>query len=55
MPRNSLLCTWWLTGFMRKDSGTSNASSTSERLMVREKPGRTRATVGRMRKPKPVP
>ena len=43
MPRNSLLCTWWLTGFIRKDSGTSKASSTSDRLIVSSKPGLTLA------------
>jgi len=40
--------------FIRKDSGTSKASSTSPRLIESLKPGLTRATVGRMRNPKPV-
>ena len=55
MPRNSLVWIWWFSGFIRKASGTSKASTTSFSLMVNLKPGFTLATVGRMRKPNAVP
>ena len=39
MPRNSLLWIWWFSGFIRKASGTSKASSTSPSLIFSLKPG----------------